>query len=103
VTPYREAVTASAPGAGRPQPPDAAAAHEIVIDHRGSFAHAACAACGWRGPGRRALLRAHADGSRHRADLLVAREAMATVEATAVTEPVVGGDRRAPAGPPPTP
>ena len=45
-----------------PLPP---AAHDAVVTHRGSFAHASCGTCGWVGAGRRSVGRAQLDAEAH--------------------------------------
>ncbi|WP_165400041.1 hypothetical protein [Motilibacter rhizosphaerae] len=61
--------------------------HSSELEHRGSFAHAVCA-CGWAGPGRRALARARRDGSDHAT--LAALESLPTVPAQAVRSVELG-------------
>ena len=53
----------SAPPA-RPRPAEPTVAATGVVE-RGSFAHATCEVCGWRGPGRRARASAGQDGELH--------------------------------------
>ena len=38
---------------------------EVVLEERGSFAHATCAVCGWSGPGRRSRATARDDAGAH--------------------------------------
>lgn len=54
----------SAPQRALPEAPVPAAPTTRVAE-RGSFAHATCDECGWRGPGRRARSVAREDGDLH--------------------------------------
>lgn len=57
-------VAAPVPTAARPQASPVPIARPGVVERR-NFAHAACTACGWRGPGRRARSVAAEDGDLH--------------------------------------
>lgn len=57
-------VAAPAPPALRPQASPVPVVRPGVVERR-NFAHAACTACGWRGPGRRARSVAEEDGALH--------------------------------------
>lgn len=52
--------------APRPEVAPAPRRHEVVVEHRGAFAIATCADCGWTGRARRAVANAVDDADLHR-------------------------------------